>query len=113
MCGLVNDPGIYKPSRPSQISKSEHLVQCHADFDRRISIRLVLMLRKTSSRIPLNYDATNFLSSLNDVGKQKHQEFLEYRLRKGDVAFHDAIKRERILNFNSAMKKTVTKSKQC
>ena len=27
MCGLVNDPGIYKPSRPSQISKSEHLVQ--------------------------------------------------------------------------------------
>ena len=37
---------------------------------------------------------------------------MENRLTKGDVAFHDAIKRERILNFNSAVKKTVTKSKQ-
>ena len=98
MCGLVNDPGIYKPSRPSQISKSEHLVQ---------SVMHILIeeyinpfgfdvekdeLVSLSSGVRLNNDATNFLLSINDVGKQKHQDFLENRLRKGDVAFHDVLR---------------------
>jgi hypothetical protein len=50
MCGFVSVPGISKPSHPSQLSKSEHLVQnvMHVLVEEYIQNHLVLMLGKTN-----------------------------------------------------------------
>ena len=65
-----------------------------------------------SSGTPLNLDATDFLLSVRDVDKEKHQIFVDSRLRRKDVAFHDPIKRVKVSNFSSAVKKTTMKNKK-
>ena len=109
---------IYKPCRPSQIIKSEQLVQ---DV-----IRILLedyinpigggvdknTLRSVSSGKPLNEVATEFLLSSPTLGQQKHKDFVNNRLRNGEIPVHDPIKRLKIQSFRTSVKKTTTKQKK-
>jgi hypothetical protein len=98
MCGLGNDLGIYKPCRPSQISKSEKLVQNVLrtlmeeyinTFDVAIDKESLINL---SSGVPLNDEATEFLLSSPEKGKEKRKEFVEKRLHQREILVHDPIK---------------------
>ena len=110
--------GIYKPCRPSQILRSEELVQ---------NVIRILMkeyinpfgvgidkerLINLSSGVPLNDEATELLSSSPDTGKEKRKEFVEKQLHQREILAYDAIKRCKFQNCTSMAKKLTVKNKK-
>ena len=65
-----------------------------------------------SSGVLLNDEATEFLLSSPDTGKEKRKEFVEKRLHQREILFHDAIKRCKFQNFTSMANKPTAKNKK-
>ena len=62
--------------------------------------------------MPLNKEATEFLLSSPSLGIEKHQCFVNERLRNRNIPVHDPIKRAKIQSFKTCGKKTTTKQKK-
>lgn len=113
LCGLEADPGIYKPVRPSQIIKSEQMVNSvikvltedyvnpfGVDVDKENLVCL-------SSAVPVDEDVADSLLLVPEKGKQQHDAFIKTRLHKREVPLHDPIKRNNIKGFRSSTNRKV------
>ena len=64
--------------------------------------------------MPLNKEATEFLLSSPSLGMEKHQCFVNERLRNRNIAVHDPIKRAKIQSFKTCGLKNNDKAeKKC
>lgn len=116
LCNIRTDNSKYKPSRPSEILKSEKLVQkvitvIQEDYINPFGLtvdkeKLVCL----SSGVPLIDEVTNDILSLHETGKKQHQTFVDERLKEKSVTFHTPIKRNPVKTFKFNVKKTITKN---
>ena len=107
MCGLSKDGESYKPTRPSQIIKSEKLVQSvitvltedyiypfQADKKK---YKLICL----SSGVSVGEDIADCMLSLEKNGRNQYDEFISKRVASKEVPIHHPIKRNSVKNFNT------------
>ena len=105
----------YKPLRPSQILKSEKLVSSvvrvlkeeyinpfDADLDKDALLNL-------SSGIPIPDDASNEILRIREIGEEKYDDFVKYRITSKDIGFHEPISRNKVKLFGNFNRKVVVK----
>ena len=118
LCGIGADPGIYKPVRPSQIAKSEDLVNrvvnvLTDDYINPFGINIEKdSLVSLSSGMAVSEDISEYLLSLPDFGKEQSSNFIKSRIQQKEIPFHDPIKRNHTKGFNLKNKKTRMKNKK-
>ena len=112
MAKLGSASSSYKPLRPSQIVKSEKLVQqvikvleeeYVSPFDDSIDHTCLFNL---SSGIPVNDAFTGDILQLELQGKQMSCDFVEKRLSSDTIKFHSPLKRNKFKSFCSLCKTT-------
>ena len=117
LAGLRKNDTCYKPLRPSQILKSESLVEkVQTVLENEYLNPFDTALEKSklynlSSGSPLTDDAADSILKLPGVGDKQASEFLEYRLYAKSVPFHAPITRNNYKTFSKALKTiTITKN---
>ena len=110
LCGLSKDGESYKPTRPSQIIKSEKLVQSvitvltedyinpfQADMKKDKLICL-------SSGVSVGEDIADCMLSLEKNGRNQYDDFICKSVGSKEVPMHHPIKRNSVKNFNNNIK---------
>ena len=111
LCGLDAGINTYKLCRPSQILKTEELVQAVMNtlMNEYINPFDVLLEKDElvclSSGVPLNSEATEFLLSSYAMGKERRDELVKTEISE---SFHESIHRCKISTFKVMTKKTTT-----
>ena len=111
LCGLDAGINTYKLCRPSQILKTEELVQAVMNtlMNEYINPFDVLLEKDElvclSSGVPLNSEATEFLLSSYAMGKERRDEFVKTQI---SGSFHEPIYRCKISTLKVMAKKTTT-----
>ena len=99
MCNIHTPSEMYKPCRPSQITKSEERVnnvvtvlqeEYINPFNENLDKNTLYDL---SSGTPIPEDVAEKLLLLPDDGRRMAEEFLKERLLSNNVSFHERIKR--------------------
>ena len=94
LCGLDAGSNTYKLCRPSQILKTEELVQAVMNTLMNENVNpFDVLLKKDelvclSSGVPLNSEATEFLLSSYAPGKERRDEFVKTQISE---SFHEPI----------------------
>ena len=91
LCGIGTDTGIYKPTRPSQIVKSEKLVSSVMKVLTEVGIDKDVLVC-ISSGLQVSDEVAENILELPEMGRKQHAEFVESRLQKNAVSFHNTIK---------------------
>ena len=115
LCGLDKEGESYKPTRPSQIRRSEKLVESVIEvltedyinpFQADVEKDKIVCL---SSGVPVSQEIADSLLSLENNGKNQYKDFVNKRILTKEIAIHNPIKRNPIKNFNTSRRKTVLK----
>ena len=111
MCDLDAGSNTYKLCHPSQIIKTEELVQAVMNtlMNEYINPFDVLLEKDElvclSSGVPLNSETTEFLLSSYAMGKERRDEFVKTQI---SGSFHEPIYRCKISTLKVMAKKTTT-----
>ena len=117
MADIKSPEDIYKSLRLSQVLKSESFTDkivktlreeytnpFGSDLDRSLLYNL-------SSGVPVDETLCNGILNIRKVGETLQETFAQERLVKSEVPFHEPIKRQKLVLFDSSLKKaTVTRN---
>ena len=111
MADIKSPKYIYKSLRPSQVLKSESFTEkivktlrkeytnpFGSDLDRSLLYNL-------SSGVPVDEILCDGIPNIRKVGETPQETFAQGRLVKSEVPFHQPIKRQKLVLFDSSLKK--------